>query len=41
MAREYRIPAVLGVEGVLSRVADGDLLEVDGHSGTVRILRAG
>ncbi len=39
VAREYGLPAVLGVPDALSRIADGDLLELDGSAGTVRISR--
>jgi phosphoenolpyruvate-protein phosphotransferase (PTS system enzyme I) len=35
MARALEIPAVVGVEGALARVAPGDLLIVDGLRGTV------
>jgi pyruvate,water dikinase len=38
VAREFAIPAVVNLPGVLARVRDGDLLEVDGRSGQVRIL---
>lgn len=38
VAREYRIPAVLGVRNATQRLADGMLIEVDGDAGTVRIL---
>jgi pyruvate,water dikinase len=38
VAREFAIPAVVNLPGVLARVRDGDLLEVDGRCGQVRIL---
>jgi phosphohistidine swiveling domain-containing protein len=38
-AREYDIPAVTGVEGLIEVVSEGDLLQVDGTNGTVEILR--
>lgn len=38
IAREYGIPAVLGVHGLLERIQDGMQLEVDGGTGTVTIL---
>lgn len=38
-AREYDIPAVTGVEGIIDVVREGDLIQVDGTSGTVEILR--
>ena len=37
VAREYGLPAVLGIAGVLDRVRDGDLLTVDGATGRVTI----
>lgn len=37
-AREYHIPAVLGVTGATQRIEDGMLLEVDGDAGIVRIV---
>jgi pyruvate,water dikinase len=39
VAREYGIPAVVGAGTATSVVADGDVVEVDGDAGTVRILR--
>lgn len=38
IAREYGIPCVSGVMGIMNMVSDGDLIEVDGYSGVVRIL---
>jgi pyruvate,water dikinase len=38
VAREYGIPAVLGVSGVLEALHDGQLVEVDGDAGVVRIV---
>ncbi len=37
-AREYGIPAVLGVVDATHSIRDGQMLEVDGTQGTVRIL---
>ncbi|SJM71550.1 PEP/pyruvate-binding domain-containing protein [Gulosibacter sp. 10] len=37
VAREYALPAVLGVEGALARIRDGDRIAVDGAAGTVAI----
>ncbi|NLI79618.1 MAG: hypothetical protein GX442_24640 [Candidatus Riflebacteria bacterium] len=34
-AREYRLPAVLAVPGLWDAVGDGDLLDIDGATGTV------
>lgn len=38
VAREFMIPAVVGVGNATQVIHDGQLLEVDGSSGTVRIL---
>ena len=38
VAREYGIPCVSGVDDVTSRLRDGQLVEVDGSNGVVRIL---
>lgn len=38
VAREYRIPAVVGTGMATKLIADGQLVEVDGTDGTVRIL---
>jgi len=38
LAREYRIPAVLGVKDVIHRLSDGQRVEVDGSAGTIRLL---
>ncbi|HSK22564.1 MAG TPA: PEP-utilizing enzyme [Egicoccus sp.] len=35
VAREQRIPAVLGVTGATSRIRDGSVVTVDGTAGTV------
>jgi pyruvate,water dikinase len=35
IAREYGLPAVTGVTGVLATVADGETLRVDGDRGLV------
>jgi len=40
IAREYGIPCVSGLPGVTSIIKDGDLLEVDGTNGIVKILEA-
>ena len=36
VAREFGIPAVLGIAGALTRIRSGAALEVDGTQGTVR-----
>lgn len=38
VAREYNIPAAVGVRNATTRLADGMLVEVDGDAGTVIIL---
>jgi rifampicin phosphotransferase len=38
IAREYGIPCVSGLIGIMDMVKDGDLLEVDGSNGIVKIL---
>ncbi|NXY93108.1 phosphoenolpyruvate synthase [Streptomyces sp. BR123] len=37
VAREYGIPAVMGVRTATSRIGTGDMLAVDGDAGTVRL----
>lgn len=38
IAREYNLPAVSGISHVTDVIKDGDLLQVDGTSGRVRII---
>jgi phosphohistidine swiveling domain-containing protein len=38
VAREYGIPAVVGTGNATSQISDGQLIEVDGDAGTVRVL---
>ena len=38
VAREYGKPCVTGIADVINRLRDGQLVEVDGNAGTVRIL---
>ena len=38
VAREYRIPAVVGVGVATSTIVDGQTIEVDGDAGRVRIV---
>ena len=38
VAREYRIPPVVGVDTALSQIEDGQILEVDGDARTVRLV---
>ena len=39
VAREYGIPAVVGVRAATGRLRDGDLIRVDGNNGIVTRLR--
>jgi rifampicin phosphotransferase len=41
VAREYGIPAVLGTGNITQRVKSGDILTVNGDTGTVTIEPAG
>jgi phosphohistidine swiveling domain-containing protein len=38
VAREYGTPCVVNVKGIVDALEDGDLIEVDGKSGLVRII---
>ncbi len=38
VAREYGKPCVIGIDRVMDRLRDGDVVEVDGMTGTVRTL---
>ncbi|HXI45517.1 MAG TPA: PEP-utilizing enzyme, partial [Candidatus Acidoferrales bacterium] len=38
VAREFGLPAVVGVAGATTTVRDGQLVEIDGTAGTVRLL---
>jgi phosphohistidine swiveling domain-containing protein len=38
LAREFGLPAVLGVAGLLDEVHHGDLVEVDPATGEVRLI---
>ena len=38
VAREYGIPAVVGVGGATAAIRDGQTVEVDGDAGVVRIV---
>ncbi len=38
IAREYGIPCVSGLMGIMDIIKDGDLLEVDGSNGIVKII---
>jgi pyruvate,water dikinase len=41
VAREYRIPAVVGAAIATAVIQDGDLIEVDGDTGLVRVIQGG
>jgi pyruvate,water dikinase len=38
IAREYGIPCVSGLIGIMDMLKDGDLIEVDGNKGVVRLI---
>ena len=38
VAREYHIPAVVGTGNATKTLQDGQMIEVDGHLGTVRVI---
>ena len=40
VAREYRVPAVVGTGRATTTIRDGQILEVDGDAGLVRICPA-
>lgn len=40
VAREIGIPAVIGIPGIVEALRDGDLVAVDGSSGTVEVLES-
>lgn len=40
VAREYGKPCVIGIDRVMDKLRDGDIVEVDGAAGTVRITAA-
>lgn len=40
LSRELGVPCAVGVAGLLASVRDGDLVELDGAAGTVRILES-
>jgi pyruvate,water dikinase len=40
VAREFAIPAVVNLPGILDRLAEGEEVEVDGHLGRIRRLKA-
>lgn len=40
ICRELGVPTVIGVEGLLERVSDGDWLEIDAERGEIRVKKA-
>jgi len=38
VAREYHLPAVAGIPNIVNEIQDGDVIEVDGSGGGVRVL---
>ncbi len=38
ICREIGIPAIIGIEGLLDKVKDGDVVELDGYTGEVRLV---
>ena len=41
VAREYGIPCASGLDGATDKLKDGQMVEVDGSNGIVRILEQG
>ncbi|MFK7780388.1 MAG: PEP/pyruvate-binding domain-containing protein, partial [Candidatus Gracilibacteria bacterium] len=39
IAREYGLPCVSGIDGLMDLIKDGDMIEVDGSSGIVKIIK--
>jgi phosphohistidine swiveling domain-containing protein len=39
ICRELGVPTIIGVEGLLDRVRDGDVVEVDGERGLITLVR--
>jgi pyruvate,water dikinase len=39
IGRELGIPTVVGVAGATRRIANGDIVELDGQAGTVAVVR--
>lgn len=40
VCRELGVPTIIGIDGLLERVRDGDLLDVDARAGTVRVIES-
>ena len=41
ISRELKIPAIVGVENLLNTIHTGDLIEMDGNKGTIKIIKKG
>ena len=41
ISRELKIPAIVGVENLLNTIHTGDLIEMDGNKGTIKIIKEG
>lgn len=41
ISRELKIPAIVGVENLLNTIRTGDLIEMDGNKGTIKIIKKG
>lgn len=41
ISRELKIPAIVGVENLLNTINTGDLIEMDGNKGTIKIIKKG
>ena len=41
VSREMGIPCIVGIAGLMSRLKDGDLVEMDGGTGEVRVVVGG
>ncbi|MBI5649762.1 MAG: hypothetical protein HZC40_04835 [Chloroflexi bacterium] len=41
IAREYRVPAVAAIAGIVNEIREGEMIEVDGNAGTVKRVGAG
>ena len=39
ISRELKIPSIVGVEGLLDTVRDGDRIRMDGRSGEIEIIQ--
>lgn len=39
ISRELKIPSIVGVEGLLSNISTGDIIEMDGSTGIIKIIK--